>query len=251
MACYIYRLELRDVVFRYPSRPEAVVFNKLNLTVEAGTTVALVGASGNGKSTVVSLLERFYDPESGAVLLDGRDIRELNVQWLRKTIGLVSQEPVLFSGTIADNIAYGKPGASMQEIIAAAKMANAHDFVTAFPDSYDTLVGDKGVQCSGGQKQRIAIARAILKDPTVLLLDEATSALDSESERIVQQALDALLTMRKRTTIVIAHRLSTIRGADVICVVQGGAVVEQGTHTELMAVHGGHYRLLVKHAIAG
>jgi ABC-type phosphate transport system ATPase subunit len=142
-------------VFRYPSRPEAVVFNRFNLTVEAGTTVALVGASGNGKSTVVSLLERFYDPESGAVLLDGRDIRELNVQWLRNTMGLVSQEPVLFSSSIADNIAYGKPGASMQEIVAAAKMANAHDFVTAFPDAYATLVGDRGIQLSGGQKQRV------------------------------------------------------------------------------------------------
>jgi len=234
------RIELKNVHFTYPSRPDQKVCNGYSLVVEPGQTVALCGASGSGKSTAIQLIERFYDPASGSVELDGVDLRDLNVRWLREQIGLVSQEPVLFSGTIAENIGMGKPGATRDEVVAAAKMANAHDFITAFPAGYDTDVGEKGGQLSGGQKQRVAIARAMIKDPSVLLLDEATSALDTESERIVQAALDDLLTKQKRTTIVIAHRLSTIRDADKICVVDAGRIVEQGTHDELMA-KGQHY----------
>jgi ATP-binding cassette subfamily B (MDR/TAP) protein 1 len=210
------------------------VCNGYNLKIAAGTTVALVGSSGSGKSTAIQLVERFYDPISGAVTLDGVDLRQLNVRWLRQQIGLVGQEPVLFAGTIADNISYGKPGSTRDEVEAAAKMANAYDFIQEFPAKLDTDVGEKGGQLSGGQKQRIAIARAIIKNPAVLLLDEATSALDTESERIVQKALDDLLAKSKRTTIVIAHRLSTIRNADKIAVVDKGRIVEEGTHDELM-----------------
>jgi len=229
------RITFEDVHFRYPSRLDQPVCQGYNLTVEAGTTVALVGASGSGKSTAIQLVERFYDPDQGSVMLDGTNLRELNVAWLRQQIGLVAQEPVLFSGTIAENIAYGKPGATRQDVEAAAHMANAHDFIMSFPDGYDTDVGEKGGQLSGGQKQRVAIARAMIKDPAVLLLDEATSALDTESERVVQAALDELLKKTKRTTIVIAHRLTTIRDADKICVVDKGVIVEEGTHEELMA----------------
>ncbi|CAN0230516.1 unnamed protein product [Ascophyllum nodosum] len=241
------KIELRKVRFRYPARPEALVFRNLKLKIEPGTTVALVGSSGSGKSTVINLLLRFYDPEMGGVLLDGSDVRTLNLVWLREQIGLVSQEPVLFATTIADNIAYGREGATREEIEEAARKANAHDFVTSFPDGYDTEVGDKGVQLSGGQKQRIAIARAILKDPAILLLDEATSALDMESERLVQAALDKLVAegRRGRTTIVIAHRLSTVRKSDKICVVHHGAVVEEGSHEQLLAKSDSRYKILV------
>jgi len=239
------RIELQDVHFTYPARPDHKVCNGYNLVVEAGTTVALCGASGSGKSTAIQLIERFYDPDKGAVLLDGVNLRELNVTWLRQQIGLVSQEPVLFSGTIAENIAMGKPGATREDVEAAARMANAHGFISEFPDGYNTDVGEKGGQLSGGQKQRVAIARAMIKDPAVLLLDEATSALDTESERVVQEALDNLLSKHKRTTIMIAHRLSTIRNADKICVVNEGVIVEQGTHNELMqlGVGGFYYKL--------
>src|SRR6056300_883214 len=199
------RVEFDNVHFAYPSRPDQQVCSGYSLVVEPGTTVALVGASGSGKSTAVSLV--------------GVDIKTLNVQWLRNQIGLVGQEPVLFSGSIADNIANGKPGASRQEIEEAGKMANAHNFIMEFPEGYDTQVGEKGGQLSGGQKQRVAIARAMIKNPSILLLDEATSALDTTSERVVQAALDDLMTKTKRTTIVIAHRLSTIRNADKIAVV--------------------------------
>lgn len=206
--------------------------------------MALVGESGSGKSTVVSLIERFYDPQEGAVLLDGVDIKTLNLQWLRSQIGLVSQEPVLFNMTVADNIRYGRPQASMEEVVAAAKAANAHGFIEALPEGYHTRLGEGSIQLSGGQKQRVAIARAVVKDPKVLLLDEATSALDAESERIVQDALDRL--MVGRTTVVIAHRLSTVRDADAIAVVYKGRIVEQGTHTELLE-KGGSYARLVAH----
>lgn len=207
--------------------------------------MALVGSSGSGKSTAIQLVERFYDPDSGTVMLDGVDLRQLNVRWLRQQIGLVGQEPVLFSGTIADNIAYGKPGSTMADVEQAAKMANAYSFIQEFPSKFDTDVGEKGGQLSGGQKQRIAIARAMIKNPAVLLLDEATSALDTESERIVQAALDDLLVTSKRTTIVIAHRLSTIRNADKIAVVDKGKIVEEGTHDELMdrGPEGRYYKL--------
>ena len=232
------------VRFHYPSRPDVQVLRGLDLVVPDGATVALVGASGCGKSTTIQLLERFYDATAGTVTLGGVDVRDLNVGWLRARIGLVGQEPTLFNMSIADNIAYGARGeATREEVIEAARMANAHDFIAAFPDGYDTGVGEGGAQLSGGQKQRIAIARAIIKDPDVLLLDEATSALDTESERIVQAALDRLLSLKKRTTIVIAHRLSTIRGADCICVLDKGRVVERGTHDELIALRGRYHHL--------
>ncbi|TMW55287.1 hypothetical protein Poli38472_013178 [Pythium oligandrum] len=239
------KIEFRDITFRYPTRPEVTVLRHYNLTIEAGQTVAFCGPSGGGKSTCISMIERFYDPVRGQVLLDGRDLKSLNLHWLRSQIGLVGQEPTLFIGTIADNIGFGletKP--SQEEIESAARMANAHDFITRFPDGYETQVGAKGEQLSGGQKQRIAIARAILKNPNILLLDEATSALDTESEKVVQEALDKVVALKRRTTIIIAHRLSTIRKADKICVVSGGKIAEQGTHTELLSQNGIYKRLV-------
>ncbi|EGZ10289.1 multidrug resistance protein ABC superfamily [Phytophthora sojae] len=239
-------IDFKQLTFAYPSRPHAAIYQGYDLSVRRGQTVALVGASGSGKSTAIALLERFYDPSSGAVTLDGHDVRSLSLPWLRDRISLVSQEPVLFSGTIADNIALGKPGASRAEVEAAARSANAFDFISNFPRGFDTEVGDRGAQVSGGQKQRIAIARAILRDPDVLLLDEATSALDNESEQVVQASLDALMAQKRRTTIVVAHRLSTIRKADVIAVTRDGAIVERGSHEELMRVTGGVYRGMVE-----
>eukprot|EP00268_Persea_americana_P027417 TRINITY_DN267_c0_g1_i2.p1 TRINITY_DN267_c0_g1~~TRINITY_DN267_c0_g1_i2.p1 ORF type:complete len:1421 (+),score=262.46 TRINITY_DN267_c0_g1_i2:374-4264(+) len=226
-------VELRSVEFSYPSRPEVRVLSDFSLNVPAGKTIALVGSSGSGKSTVVSLIERFYDPISGQVLLDGHDIKELKVRWLRQQIGLVSQEPALFATTIRENMLLGRPDATQVEIEEAARVANAHSFIIKLPDAYDTQVGERGLQLSGGQKQRIAIARAMLKNPAILLLDEATSALDSESEKLVQEALDRF--MIGRTTLVIAHRLSTIRKADLVAVLQQGSVSEIGTHDELLA----------------
>jgi len=240
------QITFNDVTFSYPTRPEVKVFEGFNLTIQSGQTVALVGPSGGGKSTTVSLLERFYDPTSGSILLDGVDLKDLNVSWLRDQIGLVSQEPVLFARSIRENIAYGLPGATEEQIIAVSKAANAHDFISKFPQGYDTDVGDKGAQLSGGQKQRIAIARILLKNPKILLLDEATSALDTESEFLVQQALDDVLVSGNRTTIVIAHRLSTIRNADVIAVVSGGRIVEQGSHDELLSRPDSEYAKLVE-----
>jgi ATP-binding cassette subfamily B (MDR/TAP) protein 1 len=239
------RITFDDVRFRYPAREEALVLDHFSLSVQPGQTAALVGQSGCGKSTLISLLERFYDPEVGTVLLDGVDIRELNIGWLRSQIGLVSQEPTLFSASVSENIAFGMEGATAAQIEQAAKLANAHDFIMDFDDGYDTMLGPRGVLISGGQKQRIAIARAIIKDPPILLLDEATSALDSESEKVVQEALDRLLQMRQRTTIVIAHRLSTVRNADCIAVVHKGRCIEKGTHEELMR-SASKYRMLVQ-----
>ena len=184
------KVEFKDVTFSYPSRPDVVVLENLSVEANVGKTLALVGPSGCGKSTTVQLIQRFYDPDEGAVLLDGKDIRDLNLRWLRRNIGVVSQEPVLFATTIAENIRYGREGVTEEEIVAAAKAANAHDFIMTLPDKYETLVGERGAQMSGGQKQRIAIARALVRDPKILLLDEATSALDAESEGIVQDALD-------------------------------------------------------------
>lgn len=239
-------LEFQNVVFRYPTRPEVTVLYNYSLVIEAGQTVAFCGPSGGGKSTIIALLERFYDPVRGRVMLDGHDLKTLNLRWLRSQLGLVGQEPTLFIGTIAENIGYGlNVEPSMEDIVQAAKMANAHQFISQFPDGYETQVGMKGEKLSGGQKQRIAIARAILKNPSILLLDEATSALDSESERIVQEALDKIVLLQRRTTIIIAHRLSTIRKADKICVVSGGKIAEQGTHTQLLARNGGIYAKLV------
>ncbi|XP_055885819.1 ATP-dependent translocase ABCB1-like [Biomphalaria glabrata] len=230
--------------FHYPMRPDAKILNGLDLTVEQGQTVALVGESGCGKSTTVQLIERFYDPERGSLFLDKYDIKDLNVQWLRSQIGLVSQEPTLFDMSVAENIAYGDNSktVSMEEIITAARKANVHSFITSLPDGYNTIVGNKGTQLSGGQKQRIAIARAMVRNPKILLLDEATSALDAESEKIVQEALDKA--RAGRTCITIAHRLSTVKDADKIAVFKGGVVSELGSHAQLMATHGAYYDLV-------
>ncbi|CAN4117115.1 unnamed protein product [Withania somnifera] len=239
------QLELKNVDFSYPSRPEIKILNNFNLIVPAGKTIALVGSSGSGKSTVVSLIERFYDPTSGQLLLDGNDIKTLKLKWLRQQIGLVSQEPALFATTIKENILLGRPDATQIEIDEAARVANAHSFIIKLPDGFDTQVGERGLQLSGGQKQRIAIARAMLKNPAILLLDEATSALDSESEKLVQEALDRF--MIGRTTLVIAHRLSTIRKADLVAVLQQGSVSEIGSHDELMIKgENGMYAKLIK-----
>ena len=240
-------IEFRSVTFRYPSRPDAVVHDGLSFSAPAGHSVALVGDSGCGKSTAIALLERFYLPESGHVLLDGTDVADLNVNWLRTQLGLVSQEPVLFATTILENIRYGKEAASDEECHAAAKLANAFDFVSALPDGFGTEVGDRGVQMSGGQKQRVAIARAVVKDPRVMLLDEATSALDTESESVVQRALE--VAMRGRTTLVIAHRLATVRHCDKIVVLHRGRVVEEGVHDDLVQ-RGGVYANLVNRQIS-
>ena len=204
--------------------------------------LALVGPSGSGKSTVAALLARFYDPQSGSVTLDGVDLRSLDPKWLREQVGAVSQEPVLFACSIAENIRYGRQDASDADLIAAAKAANAHSFIEGFPEGYQTLVGERGVRLSGGQKQRLAIARAILKDPKILVLDEATSALDAESEHLVQEALERL--MVGRTVLIIAHRLSTVRDADTVAVVDKGCVVEAGKHADLVAQDGVYKRLV-------
>ncbi|EYC44349.1 hypothetical protein Y032_0464g1934 [Ancylostoma ceylanicum] len=236
-------VRFEDVGFAYPTRPEHHVFEKLNLTIPAGQIVALCGPSGEGKSTITALLERFYEPLSGRILLDNQDLRTLNLEWLRgQVIGLISQEPVLFATSIEENIRYGRPNASEEEVMEAARLANAHEFISKFPDGYKTIVGERGTQLSGGQKQRIAIARALLKNPPILVLDEATSALDAESERSVRDALDRA--MKGRTVLIIAHRLSTIRNANLICVIKDKKVLEQGTHDQLVQKQGIYYNLI-------
>ncbi|KAK3413321.1 hypothetical protein EUGRSUZ_I01888 [Eucalyptus grandis] len=236
-------LKFRHIEFAYPSRPENIIFRDFSLTIPSGKTLALVGGSGSGKSTVISLLQRFYDPLSGQILLDGIAINKLQIKWLRSQMGLVSQEPTLFATSIKENILFGKENAEMKEVIEAAKASNAHNFISQLPQGYDTQVGERGIQLSGGQKQRIAIARAIIKAPRILLLDEATSALDSESEKIVQDALDRASI--GRTTIIIAHRLSTVRHANNIAVIQNGQVIETGNHEELIQNEDGLYTSLV------
>ncbi|KAK4252727.1 hypothetical protein QN277_014465 [Acacia crassicarpa] len=236
-------IELKGIHFSYPSRPDVVIFKDFNLKVPSGKSIALVGQSGSGKSSVISLILRFYDPSSGRVMIDGKDIRRLHLKSLRKHIGLVQQEPALFATSIHENILYGKEGASDSEVIEAAKLADAHSFISSLPDGYSTKVGERGVQLSGGQRQRVAIARAVLKNPEILLLDEATSALDVESEHVVQQALDRL--MKNRTTVMVAHRLSTIRNADQISVLHNGKIIEQGTHSSLRENKNGAYFKLV------
>ncbi|GMI69506.1 P-glycoprotein 21, ATP-binding cassette B21 [Hibiscus trionum] len=237
-------IELRDVYFSYPARPEEHIFSGFYFSVSNGTTVALVGQSGSGKSTVISLIERFYDPQGGEVLIDGINLKDFQLRWIRGKIGLVSQEPVLFTSSIRDNIAYGKEDATVEEIRAAAELANAAKFINKLPQGLDTMVGEHGTQLSGGQKQRVAIARAILKAPRILLLDEATSALDAESERVVQEALDRM--MGNRTTVIVAHRLSTVRNADTIAVIRRGKIVEKGSHSELLKDPEGAYSQLIR-----
>ncbi|KAM6450468.1 ATP-binding cassette sub-family B member 5 isoform 2-T5 [Liasis olivaceus] len=242
-------IEFKNIHFSYPSRPDIQILKGLNLKIQPGKTIALVGSSGCGKSTTIQLLQRFYDPAQGQITIDGHDIRTLNIKWMRENIGIVSQEPVLFATTIAGNIRYGREDITDAEIEQAAKEANAYDFISKLPDKFNTMVGERGAQLSGGQKQRIAIARALARNPKILLLDEATSALDNQSESIVQAALDKART--GRTTIVIAHRLSTIRTADVIAGFEKGVLVEQGTHNELMAHKGVYYALVMQQSCQG
>lgn len=238
------QITFEKVGFRYPSRDEVTVLKDVSFTVEPGQEVAIVGPSGAGKSTLASLLLKFYEPNSGRILFDGRDSSVFPVTALRAQMAVVMQDVFLFGGTIRENIGYGKPGAGEEEIINAAVKANAWDFIRSFPEKLDTVVGERGVQLSGGQRQRIAIARAVLKDPKILILDEATSSLDSESERLVQEALEKL--MEGRTSLVIAHRLATIRKADTIIVLNEGTIIEQGTHAELLSNGTGLYKTLTE-----
>ncbi|CAD6186229.1 unnamed protein product [Caenorhabditis auriculariae] len=238
-------IRFENVSFYYPNRPGHKVFDDLDLEIPAGQIVALCGPSGEGKSTITHMLERFYEPQNGRVTLDGQDLRDLNVEWLRgRVIGLISQEPVLFATTIEDNIRYGRPEATDEEVRQAALSANVDEFVRKFPNGYQTVVGERGAQLSGGQKQRIAIARAILKNPPILILDEATSALDSESEIMVQDALNSV--MKGRTVLIIAHRLSTIRDAQLIYVIKDKKAIEKGTHDQLMRNKNSIYKKLVE-----
>ncbi|HZM12950.1 MAG TPA: ABC transporter transmembrane domain-containing protein [Bacteroidales bacterium] len=238
------QIDFEGVGFRYPSRDEITVLKDVSFSVNPGQEVAIVGPSGAGKSTIASLLLKFYEPNSGRILFDGRDSSSFPVTALRAQMAVVMQDVFLFGGTIRENIGYGKPGAGDDEIINAAVKANAWDFIKSFPEKLNTVVGERGVQLSGGQRQRIAIARAVLKDPKILILDEATSSLDSESERLVQEALEKL--MQGRTSLVIAHRLATIRKADTIIVLNEGTIVEQGTHAELLSNGNGLYKTLTE-----
>ena len=240
--------DLEGVAFSYPSRRDMPVLSGIDLSIQPGEVVAVVGPSGAGKSTIAALLLRLYDPSLGRVRLDGNDLRELSASWLRRQIGVVSQEPLLFSCSVAENIRYGRADATDEEVEAAARAANAHEFIARFPEGYRTLVGERGVQLSGGQKQRVAIARAVLKDPRILILDEATSALDAESEHLVHEALDRL--MEGRTTLVIAHRLSTVMGADRVVVLDSGRIAQSGDHASLIAEDGLYRRLVERQFIA-
>ncbi|UOQ67371.1 ABC transporter ATP-binding protein [Hymenobacter volaticus] len=237
-------IDYRNVAFRYPTRPDLPVLKDINFDIQAGEKIALVGPSGAGKSTIVQLLMQFYELSDGKILIDGRPVSQYDLTELRRHIGIVPQETILFGGSIRENIAYGKTDSTDEEIIAAARKANAWQFIESFPEGLDTLVGERGIKLSGGQRQRIAIARAILKNPAILILDEATSSLDSESEKLVQGAMDEL--MQNRTSIIIAHRLSTIRKVDKILVIDGGRIVEQGTHDELAHNENGLYANLLK-----
>jgi ATP-binding cassette, subfamily B, bacterial MsbA len=231
-------IEYRNITFAYD---EKVVLKNVSLTIEKGKTIALVGQSGSGKTTFVDLLPRFYDVIGGQIMIDGIDLRYLKLHDLRDLMGNVNQDAILFNDSIYNNIAFGVEKASMPEVITAAKVANAHDFIIETEHGYDTVIGDRGSKLSGGQRQRLSIARAILKNPPILILDEATSALDTESERLVQEALENL--MKNRTSLVIAHRLSTVRNADLICVFHEGEIVERGTHNELIEIDGRYKRL--------
>jgi ABC-type multidrug transport system fused ATPase/permease subunit len=242
-------LSFQNIRFSYPSRPELSVLNDISFTIPNGKKVALVGGSGAGKSTITSLLLRFYQPDAGTISLNGKDIKTLNLQAYREKIGIVPQDAMLFGGSILENIRYGKPEATESEITDAAVAANADAFIRSFPQGYQTTVGDRGIKLSGGQKQRIAIARAILKNPEILILDEATSSLDSASEHLVQQALERLL--KNRTSLVIAHRLSTIRDADEIIVLDQGKIAERGTHDQLISQNGIYARFVSLQSVDG
>jgi ABC-type multidrug transport system fused ATPase/permease subunit len=242
-------IEFQNVEFAYPSRKEVTVLKDVSFKAGKGEHIAIVGGSGGGKSTIASLVLRFYSADKGNILIDGKPIQDYDLSALRKQIAYVPQDVILFGGTIYENILYGKPDASKEEVMEAAKKANAWKFIESFPDQFETLVGERGIQLSGGQKQRIAIARAVIKDPAILVLDEATSALDSESELLVQEALDDL--MKNRTSLVIAHRLSTIRNANQIIVLDKGTIVEQGTHQELLQKPNGVYRNLSELQVIG
>jgi len=235
-------IEFNKISFSYPSRRDIQVLKNISFKIEQGKQIAFVGPSGSGKTTIAALLYRFYEKESGLISIDGKDITAYQISQIRNQMAMVPQEVMLFGGSIKENIEYGKPGATEEEIFEAAKQANALEFIESFPEKFETLVGDRGIQLSGGQKQRIAIARAILKNPSILVLDEATSALDSESERLVQEALDRL--MKGRTSLVIAHRLSTIKNADNIIVLDKGTIKETGTHAELIQLENGIYKNL-------
>jgi ABC-type multidrug transport system fused ATPase/permease subunit len=238
------RVSFEGISFAYPSRAEMQVLKDVHIKAEPGEQIALVGPSGAGKSTMVAMILLFYHPDSGRIVFDGLDSSTIPLSQLRRQMAFVPQDVMLFGGTIRENIAYGNPDASEEEIIAAARKANAHDFIVSFPEGYQTIVGERGIKLSGGQRQRIAIARAILKDPVILILDEATSSLDSASESLVQEALENL--MKNRTSFVIAHRLSTVRNADKIYVLDKGQIVESGTHQELMDIEEGLYKSLSK-----
>jgi ABC-type multidrug transport system fused ATPase/permease subunit len=258
-----YDVQLKGVTFQYPSRPEATVLDALDLNIPKGKTVALVGESGCGKSTIINLLQRFYDPSAGGgVLIDGVNLKLLDLLSHRRHIGVVTQDPVLFCGTLRENIAFGcplpTPGEATTDdnegdiVERAARLANADSFIRQFPDGYETEIGERGVQLSGGQKQRIAIARAVIRNPSLLLLDEATSALDAESEEVVQEALDRLLKQnREMTTVIVAHRLRTVRNADKIAVLHGGRVVEEGTHEQLMKMAGVYHKMVSRASSTG
>jgi len=237
-------IEFKNVQFTYETRSDVPVLKNINFNISSGQQLAIVGPSGAGKSTITSLLLRFYNPINGEITIDGKDARSYDLTEYRSQFALVPQEVLLFNGTIKENIAYGRPGASDEDIMEAAKKANAFVFISSFPDEFETLVGERGVQLSGGQRQRIAIARAVLRDPAILILDEATSSLDSESESLVQQALEDL--MKGRTSVVIAHRFSTIRNADKIVVLEDGKIIESGNHEELLAIDAGLYKKLQK-----
>lgn len=237
-------ISFENVQFSYPTRPDMAVLKDISLEVGAGRKIALVGYSGAGKSTIVQLLMRYYQPQGGRISVDGQNIQTLDITAYRQNIAVVPQEVMLFGGTIRENIAYGKPNATGQEILEAARKANALEFILSFPEQMETIVGERGIKLSGGQRQRIAIARAILKDPKILILDEATSSLDAESEKLVQEALDGL--MENRTTIIIAHRLATVRNVDCIYVIKDGVILETGTHEELVLNENGLYAGLIK-----
>jgi ABC-type multidrug transport system fused ATPase/permease subunit len=236
------KIEFKDVTFSYPSRPDACILKNINLSIHAGQQIALVGSSGSGKSTVANLALRFYNPQTGDILFDGKSSETFSLRDIRNNMAYVPQEVLLFGGTIRENIQYGNPNANENEITEAAKKANAYEFIMQFPEQFDTLVGERGIQLSGGQRQRVAIARAILKNPSILILDEATSALDTENEKLVQQALNEL--MKDRTSLVIAHRLSTIRNADCIYVLEDGKIAEFGSHMELVQKGGSYKRMI-------